>query len=155
MDHPYLFTGCQYNAWPDVEDVGNYTKRWKNRWKKLSDIEILETFSSAGEDFTYQSTDGYTSHAEFSHWPCSILYAEKERGRYTVRIHMSPLNYVEPNETPWNENHLPRILTNYSQDSIHYFVKPSATDQNLPNVFRHSIGFPENLFPNQWKNRGL
>ena len=154
VHHPYLFTGCQYDARPDVENIGNYTKRWKGKWKQLSDQEILEKFSAPGADFVYQGKEGYKGHKEFSHWPCSVLYAEKEKGRYTVRIHMSPLKDVEPHDTSWNRNEVPRILTNYSQESIHYFVNPSATDQTLPNAFRHAIGFPENLFPKQWENLG-
>ena len=152
VHHPYLFTGCQYDAWHDVDNIGNYTKKWKNRWKELSDSEILEKFSSAGNDFLYPGIGGYESHDEYSHWPCSILHAEEQPGRYTVRIHMSPLKDVEPYETSWNKNEVPRILTNYSQESVHYFVNPSATDQTLPTAFRHSIGFPDNLFPDHWKN---
>ena len=152
--HPYLFTGCQYDAWPDADNIGNYTEEWKDRWKELSDSEILEKFSSDGSDFMYRGTDGYTGHREYSHWPCSILRAEEHPGRYTVRIHMSPLKYVEPDETPWSKNEVPRILTNFSQESIHYFVNPSAADQALPNAFRHSIGFPDDVFPKQWKNSG-
>lgn len=154
VHHPYLFTGCQYDAWPDVQHIGNYTKKWKHKWKELSDSEILEKFSSPGDGFLYPDTGGYEDHEEYSHWPCSILHAEKQKGRYTVRIHMSPLKDVEPYETSWNKNEVPRILTNYSQESIHYFVRPSATDHIQPYVFRHSIGFPDSLFPNQWMIEG-
>ena len=150
VNHPYLFTGCQYNALPDAENIGNYTEEWKSVWKELSDSEILDKFSTDGSEFLYDDADGYVGHSEFSHWPCSILYAEEDQDRYTVRIHMSPLKDVEPDETPWNKNELPRILTNYSQESIHYFVNPSATDQSLPNAFRHSIEFPDHLFPKRW-----
>ena len=50
VHHCYLFTGCQYNAWPDIENIGNYTEQWKDdRWKELSDSsEILKKFSSDG-----------------------------------------------------------------------------------------------------------
>jgi hypothetical protein len=155
VDHPYLFTGCQYDAWDDVSNIGNYTKKWKNKWKMLSDEKILETFASPGDGFVYDGNKGYADHEEYSHWPCSILKAEKQKGRYTIRINMSPLKGVEPSETSWNKNEVPRILTNYPQESVHYFVKASATDQMLPTSFRHSIGFPHKLFPKQWKNRRI
>jgi hypothetical protein len=161
MDHPYLFTGCQYrestsstmeSTSADLADTshGNYTKPNPN-WKKMSDNEILATYATSGEDFVYGER-GYTYHLEHSHWPCSVLLEEGD-GKYTVRIHQSPLRGVRPSETPWNENGVPRILTNYSQDSIHYFVKASAIDQKLPNVFRQPIGLPYGLFPEQWKNK--
>ena len=121
----------------------------------MSDEKILETFASPGDGFVYAGNEGYVDHEEYSHWPCSILKSGKEKGRYTIRIHMSPLKGAEPSETSWNKNEVPRILTNYPQESIHYFVKPSATDQMLPNSFRYPIGFPHKLFPKQWKNKRI
>ncbi|KAG7362845.1 SET methyltransferase domain containing protein [Nitzschia inconspicua] len=163
VNHPYLFTGCQYwesSAEEDSRDddddegsrdlsVSNYTVPNK-RWKSMSDAEILETYSSPGTEFVY-GKGGYIDHEEHSHWPCSVIRQESD-GLYTVRIHQSPLRGAEPTETDWDKNDLPRILTNYSQNSIHYFVKPSAIDQKLPGVFRHPIGIPDAIFPKQWKN---
>jgi hypothetical protein len=150
VDHPYLFTGCQFFISSKVDLKGNYTRANEN-WMDLSDREILETYSTPGDRFVYGER-GYVDHSEFSHWPCSVLRAEGKEGRYTVRIHKSPLRGLKVTEIPWDDNDVPRILTNYSQDSIHYFVNPSAIDQNLPNVFREPIGLPDNLFPKQWKN---
>jgi hypothetical protein len=33
-----------------------------------------------------------------------------------------------------------------------YFDKPGYTDMHLPNAFRHLIGIPAEIFPEQWKN---
>lgn len=152
--HPYLFIGCQYWEAEETEKTGsvtssNYTTP-NDDWKKMSDQEILETYSSSGEKFVY-GPEGYADHYEHTHWPCTVIRQE-EYGRYTVRIHKSPLRGAKPSSTAWSENGLPRILTNYSQGSIHYFVIPSAIDQKLPGVFRHPIGIPEDIFPEQWKN---
>jgi hypothetical protein len=148
VDHPYLFTGCQY--WEDSKHINtNFTKRNKN-WKQMSDADILATYSAPGNEFVY-GKGGFEDHDERSHWPCSVIRQEAD-GRYTVRIHQSPLRGVEPETTKWSEKDLPRILTNYNQDSIHYFVKASAIDQKLPGVFRHPIGIPDEMFPKQWKN---
>jgi hypothetical protein len=150
VDHPYLFTGCQY--WETNQGINsNFTEPNKS-WKKMSDADILATYSTSGKEFVYDE-GGYVDHEERSHWPCSVI-REEAKGRYTVRIHMSPLRDVEPATTVWSENDLPRILTNYNQASIHYFVKASAIDQKLPEVFRHPVGIPDDLFPKQWKNLG-
>jgi hypothetical protein len=157
VDHPYLFTGCQYwepsstekNSNSNDANYANYAEPNK-KWMEMSDEEILERYSNSGAEFVY-GKGGYVDHDERSHWPCSVIRQE-ENGLYTVRIHMSPLRGVEPATTEWNENDLPRILTNYRQESIHYFVKASAIDQKLPGVFRHPIGIPDDMFPKQWKN---
>lgn len=149
VNHPYLFTGCVYGDEQSSIRNSNYTRPNKG-WKNLSDVEILETYATSGEPFVYE-TEGYARHYERSHWPCSVLYQETE-GKYTVRIHQSPLRGVEPSTTDWDENEVPRILTNYSQASIHYFVKASKIDQNLPLVFRQPIGLPDGMFPDIWKN---
>jgi hypothetical protein len=148
VDHPYLFTGCQY--WESSKHINsNYTQPNK-KWKEMSDADILATYSASGKEFVY-GEGGYADHYEHSHWPCSVIRQEAE-GRYTVRIHPSPLRGVQPATTKWSKNNLPRILTNYNQGSIHYFVKASAIDQKLPGTFRHPIGIPDEMFPKLWKN---
>jgi hypothetical protein len=148
VDHPYLFTGCQY--WEKRRHIHSNFTVLNEDWKAMSDADILATYSTSGEEFVYDER-GYVDHAEHSHWPCSVIRQDSE-GRYTVRIHQSPLRNVEPATTKWSQNRLPRILTNYSQGSIHYFVKASAIDQRLPGTFRHFIGIPDDMFPKQWKN---
>lgn len=154
VDHPYLFTGCQYevSTTDETQMIRGDALSDKN-WKTFSDKEILNRYATAGEKFDYDNGDSYASHSDRSHWPCSVLMESDSQGnRYTVRIHQSPLRGVEPPETASDMNEVPRILTNYSRSSIHYFVKSEATDQQLPNAFRHPIGFPDHLFPTQWKN---
>jgi SET domain len=148
VNHPYLFAGCQYSSHDDVDNSGNYTKPNKD-WTKLSDEKILATYASDGDEFGYDYGK-YADHRDKSHWPCSVIRAEAEKGRYTVRIHPSPLVSDDP---VWKRNKLPRILTGYRQDSIHWFVSPDATDQRNPHAFRHHVGFVE--FPDQWKQRDV
>lgn len=42
---------------------------------------------------------------------------------------------------------------NVPRSAIAFFDKPGRTDIHLPNAFRHVIGFPDDMFPEQWKNR--
>jgi hypothetical protein len=149
LPHPHLFTACQY----DVSD-GDQHEVYHRRdfdWQSMTDEKILSVFSDdASHDYDEAK---YEWHSDNSHWPCSVLRQEESQDgeplRYTVRIHQS--DWYE--SQPWNDNHLPRILTNYPRSAIHYFVQPGESDQHLPGVFRHAIHIRDEIFPPQWKNR--
>jgi len=143
-DHPYLFTGCEFHHRQlDIEKLDMWTKP-EPGWVEWSDEEILKRFSHNGA----MIKGNYTTHRDRAHWPCSVI-REQENGLYTVRIH----NRFGKRPPAWEKNDLPRLLTNFQRESIHYFVKPHTSDQNLPGVFRHPIGIHDELFPEQWKNR--
>ena len=147
VDHPYLFTACQYHtSMGDKRDV--YAKR-KVKWQELSDEEIIARYGEKGDAFGYPRDDlGYSKHADTSHWPCTVLLQEKDSGTYTVRIHQNPWE----GDMAWERNDVPRILTGYQRSDIHYFVRPYQSDQQLPGAFRHPLGVPEGMFPDHWKN---
>lgn len=42
---------------------------------------------------------------------------------------------------------------NVPRSALSFFDKPGRTDMHLPNAFRHAIGIPDEIFPEQWKNR--
>jgi hypothetical protein len=42
---------------------------------------------------------------------------------------------------------------NVPRSALSFFDKPGRTDMHLPNAFRHVIGIPDDIFPEQWKNR--
>jgi len=183
VNHPYLLVGCQYQIHKRKDfQNNNYTKPnavWRTT---LTDQEILDTYSGDGSHYVYDDENmKYLTHREYSHWPCSILQEEEEETtttehttddspmadrRYTVQIHQSPLRSGgrETRTTAWAVNQVPRILTNYPQDSIHYFIKPTAQDHMLPGVFRHHIGLPPppadddntgtgtSIYPEHWLN---
>ena len=151
--HPYLLIGCQYKIHRKIDFKNkNYTKPNKF-WKTMTDQQILQTYGEDGSDYVYGDKSGYINHREYSHWPCSILKEEGAgTGRYTVQIHQSPLRSEKTRTTAWTENNVPRILTNYKQESIHYFIRPNSQDHMRPGVFRHHVGVPDNIYPNHWKN---
>lgn len=152
VNHSYLFTGCIYKM-GEIDMMGESYTKPNPKWAEMTDDEIINMYATSGEKFYRDSS--YVHHQSRSHWPCTVLLPESEDGEYTVRIHMTPMTGTisgrEIVPTAWYENDVPRILTNYPQSSIHYFVKPSATDHMLPGVFRHPIGFPDELFPKQWR----
>lgn len=118
----------------------------------MSNEYILDSYSDDGSEYV---TD-YTSHSDHSYWPCSVLYEEqKENGdgsnsaTYTVRIHQSHWDRT----LPWAETNVPRILTNYPRDSIHFFVRPYESDQHLERAFRYPMAIPDDIFPEHWKNK--
>eukprot|EP00536_Pseudo-nitzschia_multiseries_P015474 jgi/Psemu1/246888/estExt_Genewise1.C_8940007 len=151
VEHPYFFLGCQY--W--TEDGPDYSEKWYHKtdkpWTSLDDEQILAKYSENGNEFGYDDETGYINHREYSHWPCSVL-KEHDDGTYTVRIHQSPLDSYKTEETIWSKNDWPRILTNYRRESIHFFIKPESQDHMLPGVFRHHVGLPDGIYPEQWKN---
>jgi len=141
-DHPYLFTGCQY--WSTDMDRDKVWYEKNPSWMDLKDEEILHNYADDGLEYK----GDYATHRDRYHWPCTVIRQE-ENGSYTVRIHQAEWK----SSRPWHKNGLPRLLTNYPRESIHYFVKPYASDQHLPGVFRHPIGVRDEIFPEQWKNR--
>ena len=141
-DHPYLFTGCQF--WPTKHDTSKVYTSPSPAWWAMEDEKILSQFSSDGSWLK----GNYTTHEDRSHWPCSVI-REDEDGSYIVRIHQA--NWSD--QQPWDKNDIPRFLTKYPREGIHYFVKPYEGDQYLPGVFRHPIGLRDEIFPAQWKNR--
>jgi hypothetical protein len=147
-EHPYLFTGCQY--WETSSDREERYASPNVQWRDLSDDEILAAYSEPGTYYTDNSSGRrlYGKHRDRSHWPCTVLRQEND-GMYTVRINRP----FFADRVLWDTNQLPRILTNYSRDFIHYFVRPYASDQHLPGVFRHEIGIRDDIFPRQWKNQ--
>jgi hypothetical protein len=151
VDHPYLFTGCQY--WSSSADsdraYSHEYPEWHKvpEWHRLTDEEILERFSRSGKEYKYSYETGYTDHADTSHWPCSVIGVEDD-GSYVVRIHQNMFEH----EQPWETNNVPRLLYGFSRKAIHYFVKPYASDQHLPGVFRHPIGLRDEIFPPHWKD---
>lgn len=139
--HPYLFTACLY--WTTEWDEDEVFAEPNDKWQELSDRDLLETYADDGKE---EYRGEYRTHGDCEHWPCSVL-KENGDGSYTVRIHQSDWY----DTTPWEENGLPRLLTNYPRASIHYFVKPYHGDNHLKSAFRHHIGIPDELVPNQWK----
>jgi hypothetical protein len=139
-NHSYLFTGCQY--WPSDQDEHDVYQQ-DEEWESWDDNRILKTYSDNGNSTSYSD---YSRHYDHSFWPCSII--EKTSKAYTVRIHQSQFE----DEQPWSQNNVPRILVEYPREAIHYFVKPRMSDQYLKGAFRHSIGIPDSMFPEHWKN---
>jgi hypothetical protein len=149
VKHPYLFTGCQYWATSRDDDERFAKSPPKGDWRSMSDDEIFAAYSEPAGFYTDNDSGrrSYAQHRDRSHWPCTVLRQESD-GKYTVRVHVP----FFAKATRWDRNQVPRILTNYSREFIHYFVLPYASDQHLPGVFRHEIGIRDDLFPDHWKN---
>ena len=143
-NHSHLFTGCKY--WLTSQDRHRVFNKRNPVWVEWDDEDILNFYSDEGSRYN----GDYSSHKDKTHWPCSVI-REDDDGTYTVRIHQA--HWEDP--TRWHRNSLPRFLTKYPRESIHYFVKPYESDQHLPNVFRHPIGLRDEIFPVQWKNRAI
>lgn len=147
VNHPYLFTGCQY--WETNADR-HRVYRQELKWQLLSDEEMLERYADSCGDYCSGTRRTYAHHRDASHWPCTVLRYDPVEDSYVVRMHRAP--WADDDDVPWHTNNVPRLLYNYTRGSIHYFVKPFASDQHLPGVFRHPMGIRDDMFPQQWKN---
>ena len=119
----------------------------------MSDGEIIRIFGTPPPDFCLIEKRHYETDGSF--WPCVVLErlhegegeVAVEDDYYTVQL----LPYF--NETKWELNGIPRILTKYPRASIRHFYLPYKSDLHHPNAFRHHIELKNEIFPKQWKNR--
>jgi len=144
FEHPYLFTGCHYDV-SEQDEKDAYMKKNED-WKNLSDEMIIQTYADDGESISKGYDARYQFHRDHSYWPCQVLRKESDNA-YTVRI----LQTSYEDEQYWEENNVPRILTNYHHEGIRFIVKPYMSDHHVEGVFRHAIGIPDDMFPEQWK----
>lgn len=82
--------------------------------------------------------------------PCKILRRDLVDGKfvYTVELEFRGAYYEEEEE----EEHVTLIKrANVERSSIAFIDKPFTTNIHLPNAFRHPIGIPDEMFPEQWK----
>lgn len=143
MDHPHLFAGCLYR--PGAQDRDEVYRDRDVEWSELSYDQILNRYADDGSRYEGRN---YKNHNDQSHWPCTVIRKDGE-STFTVRIHQS--DWDDPQQ--WDMTETPRLLKNYPRASIHFFVKPYESDQHLSTGFRHPIGIPSQIFPEQWKNK--
>ena len=142
----FLQTQCVF--WTNDDDYDKVYTRPVPDWMTWDDEKILEKFACDGEMYVQD----FTSHAERTYWPCTILLSEDPYGEYyTVRIH--PSQFAP--DLPWVKNKVPRIITGYPRSSIRYFYRSYKTDMHLDGVFRRHIDIDDSIFPEAWKNRKI
>jgi hypothetical protein len=132
-DHPNLYSACFF-PYTSMNYVNITTEKHKDWWMNLSDIELLSTYAGDGSSFV----SDYKSHDDDSHWRCHVIYPDGENS-YTVRVVIA-------------RRHVPLFLTTFPRDSIHFFHEKHGSDQHLTSAFRHHVGFPDDMFPNEWRN---
>lgn len=85
-------------------------------------------------------------------YPCEIL--ERLKGDsteyiYTVKMTTEPHNLYDA-EFDSSET---LVVDNVPRNAIRFFDIPRTSDIHLPDAYRHSIGLPDELMPEAWKNR--
>jgi hypothetical protein len=121
-------------------------------WKSLSDDDIVTNYAMYGGHVRY--TNG-----KYGYWfPCIVVGEDKRRANdnykeiessYIVRIFDAKVN----RRLPAHLRERPRIYRQFPRSSIRFFTRPFMSDQHFPDTFRHHIGIPDEIFPEQWKNR--
>lgn len=138
-----LLTVCLY--W-EIEEHYEFPETYETSsdWVTWSDDEIIDTFSISGDAFVRGSANEFDE----TWWPCEVYRRSENSDVMTVRIYQS----LHEDETNWQRRSLPRFVTNLSKRSIHFVNRMETSDQHLPNAFRHPIGLPDGIFPEQWFN---
>lgn len=85
---------------------------------------------------------------------CHILERKVDKVKgdfvYTVEITFGyePYNPDTPDKDRWVDKKVPRR-------AIRFMEIPYMDDEHLSNAFRHPIGLPDHLFPQQWTNTAI
>lgn len=85
--------------------------------------------------------------------PCRILnrtVVGTDQYEYTVQLTVP--NYQQANHPTDSSSSATSILT-IPRSALSFLDQPLSTDLRLPQTFRHWIGIPDFLFPEQWKNQ--
>jgi len=143
-----MFTACFY-----YEDDQRFWDQFgdEETWDETTSINgtINKFGKSYGEAYDVEEYE--VESGDF--WPCIVTRKDSapstEHETYTVRVLQSKIH----DETIWETCNFPRIISNYPRKSIRHFYLPYKSDIHLPNVFRHHMELPDNLFPGVWKDR--
>ena len=90
----------------------------------------------------------WTSITEYG-YDCRILDRFFEHGEYWYTVELE--RESDNNEKKEKIIELLR-RTDVPREAIRFFDKPGTTDMHLPNAFRHWIGIPDEIFPQQWRD---
>jgi hypothetical protein len=142
--NPYpsnIMTVCLYNFIDGSEEESVHSNT--NNSSAKSDEDLIKTYSRSGSHFI---PDDPPMHEEY--YPCTIFSRDHGSETCTVRIFKD----VYDMDAREDEEGDPTILTEYPENSIRFVNRPYMGDIFLPQGFRHSLGIPNEIFPEQWKN---
>jgi hypothetical protein len=132
VEHPYpdnVFTSCFYRYSDNKEEA-----------EKNTGTEAVTTF-------WWKMTRGLFELRNLR--PCKILQRQQdpEQGTlFTVRV-MNRYGLIPNERIPKGAMH---IVTHVPRRAVRFSDKIYTTDQHLENAFRHEIGIPDTIFPQQW-----
>jgi hypothetical protein len=135
-EHPYpdnVFTSCFYR----------YADHKEAAEKHTAGAEAVTTFR-------WNMTRGLFELRNLR--PCKILQREqdpKQGTLFTVRI-MNRYGLTAEERIPKGAMH---IVTHVPRRAVRFSDKIYTTDQHLENAFRHEIGVPDDIFPEQWMDQ--
>lgn len=91
-------------------------------------------------------------------YPCRVLdrFMENDIYLYTVQLEIWNTSSEDQDEHHNSEEDEPTVTwiqrTDVPRSALRFFDLPGTTDLHLPGVFRHWIGLPDDMFPQQWRN---
>ena len=88
------------------------------------------------------------------YWPCNVLSRERhDEGHNIYEVEILQSQASDAIQTSWHHLGFRRIMKNFTKNGIMFMPQPYSIDQHQPGVFRSSIRIPDELFPDQWKDR--
>jgi len=149
--NPYpknIMTVCLYH---EIDEYTYYPEEGLD--EPLSDYPeeiVIDHYSIPGHHFIINEYDELSE----PWWPCKVYRRHRSGNNeftYTVRLFPRPIH----DKPEWAVNNTPRFLRYLHSSSIRYMHKLWSSDMHLPNAFRHPIGIPDEIFPDQWKEEGV
>lgn len=149
--------------WEPLPDADEYfhSSAWPEPYfrtkKELRDEPYPDNLKTMCNKVSYKVSEDGSNHwvpnpqkggrvgHEVKRWYCNVLerFGNEEDGfAYDVEVQMGD----EEHSDEWVE------IKNFNSTLIFLTDKPYTTDWHMPNVFRHPIAIPDDVFPEAWIN---
>jgi SET domain len=110
----------------------------------LCDVSCHIDAEEVQRHFSTATLAAYLREKNQEWWPCTVLDYELDEavGQYLYTIEMQEV------EEPFEDF----LVHDVPREIFHFVDKPYTTDTHLPNVFRHNMRIPDEIFPDAWRN---
>jgi hypothetical protein len=86
--------------------------------------------------------------------PCTLLARSQSQGSFLYVAQVENItNKLAPKECQLPMDETNNKVYNLPEESVFLVDKGYSSDEHLINAFRHEIGVPNDMYPDQWKNK--
>lgn len=139
--HDNIITACAY--WLEEDEI--YDEDEEN-------LTTQEDWISDGSDIAEAAEKLYDN--MILYWPCNVLSRERgEDGSDVYEVEIFQSSVPDNDITIWHALDYRRILQNFTATAIRFMTAQYSSDQHLMGVFRSPLRIPDDIFPEQWRDR--